>query len=371
MHARNLLNLFLLLAAVTLAAAIFLRPGLDDGNVAGTVTDIDPQQVRHIRLARPGAATLEFTRQDDKWHLDGQPALPADDFQVHTILALLDTLSVRSYPADALDDLAALGLQPPQASASFDGTDIDVGGTDAIENLRYLRIGDTVHLVGDRFQHLANAGFSNFVNRSLLPDGAAISGLELPGLSLSLADGVNWEVNPPLDNVSADDIDTLVGAWHRAGALYVRRYEAPPAAAPPPATIRITRNGAPPVEFLLIARTPDLVLARPDWGIQYHLPANLADGLLSLPGPAEAIPEPAALDDMPLPDSIMPEADALPTDGPDAELPEPVTSLPEPAAPDDMRLPDPAMPAAGALPPGTRESAPPEPLDTRSEAGPL
>ena len=38
-----------------------------------------------------------------------------------------------------------------------------------------------------------------------------------------------------------------------------------------------------PVSFLLTARSPDLILARPDLGIQYHFAESSAAELLELP----------------------------------------------------------------------------------------
>ena len=52
-----------------------------------------------------------------------------------------------------------------------------------------------------------------------------------------------------------------------------------------------TRDSDKPVVLRLVTRTPDLILARPDWGIQYQLPGSEADSLFTLPQPA---PEPAA-----------------------------------------------------------------------------
>jgi len=208
---------------------------------------------------------------------------------------LLDAMSVRSYSVNVLDNLGELGLDPPQASVSFDNLQIDVGTTDAIENLRYLRVGNIVHLVADRFQHLPNAGFSNFVQRALLPDDAPVTALQLPGLSLTQADGVHWSLQPPLADVSADAIDALIAAWGRTNALYVRRYD--PAAAPDTATdtVLVRQGGTRPIEFRILAREPDLVLARPEWGIQYYIPADTGAELLTLPESADSGAEPPGL----------------------------------------------------------------------------
>ena len=204
MSTRTLLNLALAVLTTLLIAVIWMRPGLE-------------------------------------------PDIPADAFQVHTILSLLQATSVRSYPVDAID-LSGPGLDPPGASIMFNGTWIAIGDIDPIDSLRYVRTDTTIHLVADRYQHLLNAGYNNFVRRRLLP--------------------------------GADAINTLIANWQRASALFIRRFQAGDYSE----TVSLTLSGrSEPVVFTVVARTPDLVLARPEWGIQYHLPADTGQALLSLP----------------------------------------------------------------------------------------
>ena len=236
MSTRTLLNLALAVLTTLLIAVIWMRPGLD-------------------------------------------PDIPADAFQVHTILSLLQATSVRSYPVDAID-LSGPGLDPPGASIMFNGTWIAIGDIDPIDSLRYVRTDTTIHLVADRYQHLLNAGYNNFVRRRLLPDAAQITALRLPGLALHQQDGVNWQLEPDNPDVGADAINTLIANWQRASALFIRRFQAGDYSE----TVSLTLSGrSEPVVFTVVARTPDLVLARPEWGIQYHLPADTGQALLSLP----------------------------------------------------------------------------------------
>ncbi|MEZ5541491.1 MAG: DUF4340 domain-containing protein [Pseudomonadota bacterium] len=288
MSTRTLLNLALAALALGLGALIWYRPGLEQHAGVQTVTGIDPQTVSAIDLSRSGAEPLLFRKQAGHWLIQGATAIPADDFQVHTVLALLQATVVRSYPARTLA-LAGLGLDPPQASVRFDATQLDLGTTEAIDGLRYVRLGAQVYLVGDSYQHLPNAGLASFASRRLLPEAAKVTALQLPGLSLSLSDGVHWRLTPELPGVSADAIETLVQDWQHASALYVRRYEPGEF----PETVRVTLQGVTdPVVFHIAAREPDLVLARPDWGIQYHLAGDVGTGLLALPqAPEEPLQE--------------------------------------------------------------------------------
>lgn len=278
MSSRTLLNLALGVIALGLGALIWLSPGLDQDTGPQPLTRLDAQAVTAIELTRDAAGPLAFRRQADGWVIDGTPPIPADSFQVHTVLALLEAGSVRSYPAAELD-LAGLGLTPPQARVRFDSLMLDLGNTEAIEGLRYVRQGDTVYLVEDRYQHLLNAGLASFASRRLLPEGATLTALELPGLALTRSDDVHWQLTPAQPDASADAIDRLVQAWQRTSALYVRRYEP----GEHPETVRVTLQGiADPVVFHIAARDPDLVLARVDWGIQYHLAGDVGAGLLEL-----------------------------------------------------------------------------------------
>ena len=43
-----------------------------------------------------------------------------------------------------------------------------------------------------------------------------------------------------------------------------------------------------PLELRIVSHAPDLVIARPDWGIQYHLTTGLEESLFSLQGAPEA-----------------------------------------------------------------------------------
>lgn len=287
MSTRTLLNLALAALALGLAALIWLRPGLERDSVSQAITAIDPQQVSMIELTRRAAEPLTFSRHDGHWLIDATTAIPADDFQIHTVLALLEASTIRSYAAESLN-LAGLGLDPPQASIRFDTTLIELGNTEAIEGLRYARLGAQVYLIEDRYQHLLNAGLGNFVSRRLLPQDAVINVLELPGLKLSRTDDTHWQLDPAQPMASADDVDQLVQNWQFASALYVRRADPGEHAD----SIRITlRDTAAPVEFRIVAREPDLVLARPDWHIQYHLTGDAGKDLLGLPSPAGGEPQ--------------------------------------------------------------------------------
>ena len=85
------------------------------------------------------------------------------------------------------------------------------------------------------------------------------------------------------EQFSADSINALVDAWRYASATEIRDYDGNEEGE----KITITLVDDTQVKLLVTARTPDLVLARPDISIQYHLPEHLATELLQIKTVAE------------------------------------------------------------------------------------
>lgn len=277
MGRRLLLNLLLLVVATALAVFIYLKPDQTTDTDVTAISDLDPEQVSSIRITRLQAGPLAFNKRDGQWTIEHQPELPADDFQVSTLLSLPGAKTGRYYPADSLD-LKSMGLLPPQATAMLDDEQFDLGTTNPLDRRRYVLSGTTVYLVADRFQHLLNAGYSNFVEHKLLPVGAVITGLSLPGLVLTLEDNNHWLLQPDNPAVSADAIRALIGQWENSRALYVRDYDGSDGE-----TVHVALQGVTePVDFILLAQEAEIILARPDWGIQYHLTSEAGGGLLGL-----------------------------------------------------------------------------------------
>jgi len=289
MSARTLLNLVLLLAALGLALVAYFKPGMKPADVPRPITTrLTPEQAGGIAVERLSRDPLKFSKRDGRWFLVADNReLPAADFQVQAMLRLLEATATRHYPAASLD-LAALGLKPPQARVVMDDVDFRFGTTDALENQRYVQVADTVYLIDDQYQHLLNADWSNFVSRQLLEGRGAITRLELPDMTLAYADDAHWRLDPAKEGVGADALQTLVENWQNATALLTRRYEG--GAAGETVTVH-TRGSDEPIVLRIVSRKPDLVLACPDWGIQYQMPGSEADSLFTLSQPA---PEPAA-----------------------------------------------------------------------------
>jgi Domain of unknown function (DUF4340) len=289
MSTRTLLNLVLLLAALGLALVAWFKPGVKSVDAPRPITTgVAPAQIGNITVERFTRDPLKFSKRDGRWFLlANNRELPAADFQVRALLRLLEATATRRYPAGSLD-LASLGLQPHQARVVMDDVEFRFGTTDALENQRYVQVGDTVYLIDDQYQHLLNADWPNFVSRQILEGRGAITRLELPDMTLAYADDGHWRLDPDQEGVGADTLLTFIENWQNATALLTRRHA--DSATGETVTVH-TRDSDEPIVLRIVTRTPDLILDRPAWGIQYQLPGSEADSLLTLPQPA---PESAA-----------------------------------------------------------------------------
>jgi hypothetical protein len=281
MSARTWLNLLMLAAVLALAAVTFYKPGIEPEPELPPLTTLDSATVQRIELVR-GETALTLERRDKSWWIAGDTPLPADPLQVDMLLRLPGDRPERSYAAAELD-LAKLKLIPGQSRLRFDTTEFVFGDTDPLQGLRYVQIGDRVHLIRDSYQNILQGGRTQLTSRRLLPEDADITALELPGLTLRKQDNGVWGVGPAPERLSADAPQKLVQAWNNASALWVRSYQ--PAEGSKPITLTLADGTQ--IRFELRQAEGETLLARPDLGLQYQLPEESARPLLELEVPVE------------------------------------------------------------------------------------
>lgn len=284
MNTRLLLNLLLLAGVLALIAVVYVRPGVDRAPALPPLTTLDKERIDRIDIVR-GTATVTLERRGRTWWIAGAAPVPADNFQVETLLALPTAVPERSYPASELD-LAELRLDPPESVLRMGGTEFAFGATDPLQGLRYVRLGERVHLLNDRYQQILQGQRTQLASRRLLPPGAEIIAVELPGVKIVKSDR-GWTLQPPQANLSADAPQQLVDAWKSASALWVQPYQK--SAGGKRVAIGLADGGQ--VQFELRQAEGETLLARPDLGLQYQLPEETAKPLLELAAPEE---QPAA-----------------------------------------------------------------------------
>lgn len=275
MNKRLLLNLSLLIGVLALIAVVYFRPGIETPPALPPLTALDSAQIERIDIVR-GKTTLTLERRADGWWIAGDKPVAADELQIETLLGLAGAVPERSYAVGDVD-LAKLDLAAPETVLRLNDTELQFGATDPLQGLRYVRIGDKVHLIADRYQNILQGQRTQLASRRLLPPNAVIVAVELPGLKITRNDKA-WTVEPADDKLSADAPQKLVDAWKNASALWVRSYQK--AAGSKPVTVTLA-DGQKSV-FELRQAEGETLLARPDLGLQYQLPEETAKPLLEL-----------------------------------------------------------------------------------------
>jgi len=294
MDRRTLLNLGLAVAVAALAALAWFKPGAssdgpEDPLVFGALEGV-------ARIAVSGGRTPSGTpvapwaleRRGDGWWITAPFVAPADAIEAETVItALREARSHARYAASALD-ATAIGLATPTLELAIDDAHYALGGTEPLNYRRYLRSGDTVHLVDDLLHYRLARDAAGFASKRLLPPGAKPVRIELPGRALARGPEGRWSVSPDDPTLGADAVVALVEAWSRAASLSVKaRHDGVIQA-----VVRVTLEGTEaPLEFEVLTATDGVTLARRDLGLEYSLPDAAGAELLEL---RTALPLPAA-----------------------------------------------------------------------------
>jgi hypothetical protein len=270
-----LLNLVLLAVLAVLGVIAYFEPGKVEP-LKTPLTQVDVDKLDTFTLQQ-GGQSLSFSRKNGHWWLATPFAAPANEFRVRQLLEIAKANSDASYPLKA-EELAKFELDKPVATLVVGETTLIFGGSDPIEMRRYVRIGDTLHLVRDDFSHHLTAAPTEYVDKKLLPEDARIGELVLPAVQAKLGADGKWVFDPPQE-AGDSGIGELLHAWQSARAIDVKR----PDQAAEGEKIRVGLTNGETVEFVVVRREPELLLYRPDLGLQYEIVGEPAKRLLSLP----------------------------------------------------------------------------------------
>jgi len=284
MRSRLLLNLFLFLVVIGLV--LFLSRTTNDVNEQDIVlTSLDPNSINKIKIIRRDLEEIYFSKQGNQWMIQTPYEIAANNMRINTILKLLQAHSYTQLDSNDVE-LNRFLLDDPVVSIQFDDTKIDFGDTSPIgkDKLRYVLLNNIVHLINDSLyqQLLTNASF--FISPKLIPEESNIKALHLLKHDILLVDGI-WKIDPNMD-IGTDDIIAVLNAWRNAEAITVRKFIR--GDIKEKITIELDQTQA--IEFLVVSPLPNLVLARPEFNVQYHISSYEAEKLY----PKETLDEEAA-----------------------------------------------------------------------------
>ena len=141
---RNLV--VLAIVAMVLVAAVLWVGRREYLRHPPTLTTLDPGAVTRIELDIPAIASQAFERRTDGWWRVKPSQAHADDARVQRLARLAATPTARWIPISGIT-LSKVGLDHPSATLMLNSVRLEYGGLTAIDDLRYVRMGDQVALV--------------------------------------------------------------------------------------------------------------------------------------------------------------------------------------------------------------------------------
>lgn len=274
------LNLALLLLIVALGALAWYRENRPPEDNKPRLTQLKADAIRRISIERADQPATIIERTDDGWRLAAPIAARADSFVVDGLLRIVSApVDARITPED--NDLARYGLAPPALRLRLDGAEIRFGEMHPLKDARYVQYGNAVYLVSSGYYAPAAAKVTNFIDARLIEPGRKPVAFKLPGFTLTQKDGT-WQRQPEIKTLSSDRINAFVDDWRHARALQVQKYSGAKAREQVTIEFEDASKKRSTLTIAVLQRTPELVLARADEGLEYHFPADTASRLFEL-----------------------------------------------------------------------------------------
>jgi len=294
---RSWISLALLCVTVAaLGAWVYYNPRAPSTE-SHALSHLVAKDVKRIRVERPGAAlaaaakpdaapsdaaqapspaaAIELERHDGGWRMTAPYAARAETFQVERLVSILDARSSARFPAT---DLARYGLAEPAVKVTLDGQSFGYGAVNTMTREQYVLAGDAVYAIPLAQRNAVPRDADALIARSLFAQGESPVAFELPGLRASLQDGA-WVFTPAEGTAGADERNAWADAWRRATAVRAARHDG----RAPADHVNVKLGDGRAIAIGILQREPELVLLRPDEGVQYHFFADTGKRLLAAP----------------------------------------------------------------------------------------
>ncbi len=239
------------------------------------VTEMTATQVDRIEI-RTADLSLSLRRNDGGWNLQTPVQWPANNVNVERLLGIVNSQTDSRLEASEID-LSTLGLDFPKAMLQLNDTRVLFGATNNIGERRYTMIGDTVFLLPDLHLPFILQGLDGLVDRRLLPRKLGLQSLRLPSLEITRGNDGNWVSTAQA--ITPAQIERLIGNWQQLEATRIKSFQSSDT---PRRKIQAELGDGRLLEFFLMSIEPEIIIAHPKIGLQYHFGADYYYQLISI-----------------------------------------------------------------------------------------
>lgn len=240
------------------------------------ITELKAQDITAIGI-QSADASLQLSKVDGNWQFDSPIIWYANNIAVERILDIVNAQTDSRLPGGEID-LSTLGLQFPKAILKLNEKQFLFGATNNIGERRYLQIDDTVYLLKDRYLPFISQGISGLLDRRLLPRSLALQSLALAEIKINKNNSGDWLSDNK--NLSSEQAKQVINNWQKLEAKRIQPYQS--RQTPKQKVLALLEQDR-KIEFYILTITPELIIARPDLGLQYHFNESSYYGLLAAP----------------------------------------------------------------------------------------
>lgn len=139
-------RLSLLCVTIALVAAVLWFGWRDQQRSPVELTDLDADSITRVELTIAQGAPQVFEKRDGHWWRIAPTKMRGNDERVQRLANLAATPVARWVNGNEFDP-AKIGLASPAATLVLDGVHLRYGALSALDELRYVQVGDRVALV--------------------------------------------------------------------------------------------------------------------------------------------------------------------------------------------------------------------------------
>lgn len=272
MQSRLIINLVLLAFIVGVSLYLSFTTTDEETRDPVTIGTIAAKDITTITIERPEKTTIRFERSGDQWMMQSPYTAKADPRRIEALLGILDMPAVDQLNADETE-LARLGLDDPQVTLHLNDRAFAFGDTNPLDKTRYILHDNTVSLINDNLFPQLTTSAVFFIDTKVVPDHSPIVRVQYPQFRL-VRQEERWQLESELD-ISDEQIQNLGRLWKELRASGVQKYVAMEALY----DIIVTLENGETIAYAVVSDLPSLILARPDLGLQYPIPAYLSEKL--------------------------------------------------------------------------------------------
>ncbi|MCP4470621.1 MAG: DUF4340 domain-containing protein [Gammaproteobacteria bacterium] len=266
---------------VLIAALIYAGLRVDEESVSEAsagISKLTAQDIDRLEI-ESGDSLLKLKRSDGAWMIEAPINWPADGANIERLLGIVDIeASALGNAADV--DLAPLGLHHPVAALRFNDSRLVFGTNNNIGARRYTMIESKIYLLPDAHLPFISQGLAGAVDRHLLPQRFVPQSLQLPDFDIRRDDDNGW-LSTQARHFTSEQLGQLIANWQGLEASRITRFTLGAASLH---VIELQLTDGRIMEFLLISTDPEIVIANPQIGVQYHFQSDYHNRLISRDG---------------------------------------------------------------------------------------